>query len=634
MEPIFQYIDQNIQKNGKLIEEFSLDGYRKNNSLFGFIDGAEDGIMLYHIDTVVDNEFVEDVIKIINKVNENNTLQIYQEIEDVYSIYEEKQIKTLPNIDAIIRQIQKNIENIGIHPILKLAITIIINTYNIETMKLGIALLGLADVSQIKDIVEIIEKLALCEEFTLYALHVITLWNNANEVIFMLAKKINGWGKIHLVNKLEPKNEYIKEWLITEGCFNQIDLGYLAKNVADKVNLLDVLHRENLNREQLKGINDIIEGLLEDANPFIGIEEVKNSTELFESYLEKFKNVIDDINFYHAPILISKYLYNKKEKSEKEKYIFMKIELLLESKESIETLRKEILKGESPGLKQAIEVISIDTNIDLKNEVYHVFAKDPFNNYHAFSYLLKFEEYKEKVIQLMQNSQDFKLHYEIPEPILLSSDNYHTNLMFIIQDIEEYPFICNDIVASGLMSRVMETRNAALNTIKKWKETSKKEVNKFPKVIVEALKELQKTEIIKSYKEIVNQLLEIDEDLSSYVEPEILIKDTSEINNENINIDLFSSELDLLFMPQIVIRGKEYYKSNMIYSYVHSDNKYIMYIQGSKFGTEYEVEIDLDGTILKNMQCNCPYQDNCKHEYAAILWLREKLNEKGNATKT
>ena len=625
MDPIFQYIDKNIQRNGKLKENFNLDDYKtKDSRLFDFNDGAEDGIMLYHLDLEPDNTFVEKIIKKINKLKENNISKVYNEIEKLYNPHKEKPIKTLPNIDAILDNIRENEENLKTDIILKLAITIIMNTYNIETMKLGIALFGLTDISDIKAIVEVIEKLALCDEFTLYAVHAILLWDNANEVIFMLAKKVDGWGKIHLVNKLEVKNENIKEWLITDGCYNKVDFSYLARPIADKINLIEVLHRDNLNKKQLKGINNIMEGLLEEDSPIIGMKKEKNTTEIFESYLEQFKKVMDDINFYHVLVLISNYIYKKRKKSEEEEYIFAKIGYLLESKKSVDTLRKAILEGSPFEIKQAIEIISIDPNIDLKNEVFSIYAKNPFKNYTAFAYLLKTRKYKQKAIELMENSQNFKSHYEKPEPILLSNDSYYSNLALIIQILSPYPFICNDIVAAGLMSRVMHPRMAALKTIEIWKQKSKKKIKDFPEIILKALKKLQKNEIIKSNKEAINKLLGIKEDLSNYIEPEVYIE--SDKKQKDINLDLFSDNIDTLFAPQIIFRGNDYYKNNMIYSCIKTNNKYIAYVQGSEFGKEYEVEIEMNGTIIKNMKCNCPYEENCKHEYATILWLRENLD--------
>lgn len=623
MVPIFEYINRNIQKNGKLKENFTLDDYRTNNSQgLEFEEGAEDGFILTYGNKRPSKKVIKEITTVINKLNDDNILQVYQEIEKYFDKYDKKQIKILPSIDQIVNGIL-DIKNIKIVNILKLATNILINTHSIEMMKLGLNLFQLADVSDIKEIPEIIEKIALCEEFTLYAIFPILLWENANDVIYMLAKKTHGWGKIHLVEELQPTNENIKEWLITDGCTNTVNEGYLAATVANKVDLENVLHREDLNKSELIGIRDIMEGLLDENNPLIRMEDMENSTEIIESYLEHFKSVMDDIYFYHVPVRISRYIFYKEDKSEEEQYIFRKIGLLLESKKSINTLKKTLKQGSRGEMKLAIEVASIDSNIDLKEEIYNIYKKDPFNNYFCFSYLLKFNEWKEKAVQLMEKSQDFKAHYELPEPILLGNDEYYTNLLYIIQTLAIYPFVCSDIVAAGLMSKTMSTRKEALNTIIEWKESSKKEIIKFPKVIVEALGKLQKTEVIKSYKKLINDLLGINEDLKDFVEPNVIIKDTSK--DENINIDLFSEELDDLFKYQIISRGREYFNENMIYSYVHYANKYVTYVQGTKFGTEYEVEIEMDETNVKKMKCNCPYEDNCKHEYASILYLRDKF---------
>lgn len=125
----------------------------------------------------------------------------------------------------------------------------------------------------------------------------------------------------------------------------------------------------------------------------------------------------------------------------------------------------------------------------------------------------------------------------------------------------------------------------------------------------------------KPSKKIINELLNISEDLKKYVDPKVLIRD----EDDNQNIDLFSEKLDDLFEYKVISRGINYFKEDMICSSIHYNNKYITYVQGSDFETEYEVEIEMKGTTIKKMKCNCPYEGNCKHQYASILYLREKL---------
>lgn len=70
---------------------------------------------------------------------------------------------------------------------------------NINSVKFGIALIGNADISKIERIKKILIKLALCNEFTLYSILSMIGLDERNDIIFMLIKKVEGWGKIHLV---------------------------------------------------------------------------------------------------------------------------------------------------------------------------------------------------------------------------------------------------------------------------------------------------------------------------------------------------------------------------------------------------------------------------------------------------
>lgn len=615
---ILKYIENNIERNGKLRENFTLEPYKKINPKgINFIDGAEDGMMLFHMKVEPQKEEILYITNLIKKASKDNIEETCIKLDEYFA---NNKIKTLPNMDLIIDDIRKNSKNVDPNALLDLAVRIIANTRNIELMKLGICLIGMIDVSRNKGLVEVLEKIALSDEFSLYINYVIRNWKNANEIRFMLAKKLDGWGKIHLVTSLEPTTENIKEWLITEGCKNKIHLGYLANIVAKKIDIIDVLHRNKLNKKQLEGIDYIMQGLLE-KGPVSGIERFSDSTELFESYIEQFKKVMDDINFYHIPVMISRYLAYKKERTEEEDYIFLKIGDLIECEKAVQTLKKAILSGETKKFIQAIEVATIDSNIPVEEDIYKVYSEDPFNRFDAFPYLVSAPKYAKNTIYLMEHSQNFKENYKQPEPILWSSDNYATNLTYIIQILSHYPFTCNNIIVAGLKSKTIHPRNAAINTIIEWQNKSKKDIKDFPKEIYIALQELQKTEMVKVCKERINKILKIEEDLSNYKEPPVIFREPS---TKPLNIDLYSEEIEKLFEPQIIFRGTDYFENNMIYSCIQKENKYIGYIQGTEFGKEYEVEIEINGNTIKSMKCNCPYTGNCKHEYAMILYLRKE----------
>lgn len=218
---------------------------------------------------------------------------------------------------------------------------------------------------------------------------------------------------------------------------------------------------------------------------------------------------------------------------------------------------------------------------------------------------------------------DLEKYCSKPENIFGMKGKYSNNLVFIIQILKDYPFLGNDFIIAGIKLRYMQLRNAALNTIESWINITNRRFKDFPKGIYNAVAELQKTEIIKNYKIRINELLEIKEDLSEYNDPPTIWNEES--NEEDLNLEIFDDKIDDLFESQIKMRGNDYYHKQMVYSCNETSNRYIAFVQGSDFAKEYEVKIEKNKNWkIKSMTCNRPYLNHCKHEYATILYLRNK----------
>ena len=56
---------------------------------------------------------------------------------------------------------------------------------------------------------------------------------------------------------------------------------------------------------------------------------------------------------------------------------------------------------------------------------------------------------------------------------------------------------------------------------------------------------------------------------------------------------------------------------------IKNEDTYTGYVQGSNSSDEYRVTIRVDeDDNIKSMNCTCPYESNCKHEYATIMYIR------------
>lgn len=74
---------------------------------------------------------------------------------------------------------------------------------------------------------------------------------------------------------------------------------------------------------------------------------------------------------------------------------------------------------------------------------------------------------------------------------------------------------------------------------------------------------------------------------------------------------------------EIAERGHEYYMENKVRYISVEGNRGYAIVQGSK---AYEVEFEYQSGEISNLTCSCYCSYNCKHEFAAMLQLRETLN--------
>ncbi|MBL7813595.1 MAG: DEAD/DEAH box helicase [Saprospiraceae bacterium] len=75
----------------------------------------------------------------------------------------------------------------------------------------------------------------------------------------------------------------------------------------------------------------------------------------------------------------------------------------------------------------------------------------------------------------------------------------------------------------------------------------------------------------------------------------------------------------------ILERGVKYYKRGLVYDLTdHKDGYWTAGVEGSY--DDYEVEIKLDDDIVKEWNCDCPYDgDVCKHVVATLFEIRKKM---------
>ena len=277
--PVFQYIRENIA-DGRLSEDFSLPNPTKDGEGVSFADGAYDGILLYHSEPQI--EEIDDMKKFLDMISGDE-----ESAEEAAALTEEYFGKTgkraLFVIDNVLNYIREN-EEIDPDDVFSYGIDLIIDSKNYEAVKLGLCVLGMF--ANYNDaLLQAIKDLALCNEFTVYCIWAVKPLDNGNDIIFEMAQKVDGWGKIHAVDALEPETDEIREWLLSDGIRNDVHCGYNAITCFNKADVHTMLEN-GLTQEQLTPVGRIMLFLCIKNAPTIGIRAYDDGNDIINMYLD------------------------------------------------------------------------------------------------------------------------------------------------------------------------------------------------------------------------------------------------------------------------------------------------------------------------------------------------------------
>lgn len=166
----------------------------------------------------------------------------------------------------------------------ELARSFVVESPDREPVKFGIALLGLFRQPADKQLFQILGR---HEEFTLFcAVAIANSTEDADEALWALARNVNGWGRIHAVERLaRTENPEIKRWLLCEGFRNSVMYEYLAATCARGGDLLAAVSENPVEPEVLNAAGEIIQALIS-GGPSEGIDDYEDAQPVIEGYLQ------------------------------------------------------------------------------------------------------------------------------------------------------------------------------------------------------------------------------------------------------------------------------------------------------------------------------------------------------------
>lgn len=493
---IYKHICISLTPEGCLPPNFELVQDETAPNQIRFAAGAMDGIGIFHMGHEQSEQSAEALLQLLKKawsgkiVPKSRLLKLLREHNPAALM------------DDMLRRLQENHDGVNLRRMRLYACTLAQESGEPELVKLGIALLGLIRLDNDPALRQAIATLGLCEEFTLYAIVAASHWPDGNEIIFSIAQKVNGWGKIHAVERLEPATEEIRRWLLCHGCANQVMNAYLGLECAQKGDMIAVLRQGQMDDELFSGIGVIVDALL-DEGPVDGISAYEHAQEALLRYLQLAGTHCKSLKQLWQILNVQDWLA--------ESELPAKEELLLRCDE---IARQEIWPGMihdglSGGDKQVFYYaahVAAQLDLDIAAMLYEAVLRDPVGKYSYLSKLYPNPDYAAQLTALYERTLPLE-QMAAGMGDYLFADTLHEEHMcldFILTELRRYPGMGLPLLQTALNSPVVRERNGVCRVLEQWNAAA----YAIPQVLYETLRSLANIEVNEDIKKKMMTLLQ------------------------------------------------------------------------------------------------------------------------------
>jgi hypothetical protein len=269
---------------------------KRNENELGWVAGALDGVTGHHFNRADDDQ-IQNRTKLV--LGALARLLKHSSQEHLSALYRELQKDTLLSIaDGLQKQIKANLltNETRRSRVAEVGRYFATRAGDRESTKFGVLLLELTGDNSDR---AVLETLALHDEFTLYAaLALCKLSSDPESVLWHLAQRVHGWGRVQVVERLDgTDNQAIQAWMLRDGFRNDIMDEYLAGICARTGKLHETLSANDVDRALLDGAAGIIKALL-CGGPADSIKDYPGGPIAIEEYL-RHVNQTSDLSLEH-----------------------------------------------------------------------------------------------------------------------------------------------------------------------------------------------------------------------------------------------------------------------------------------------------------------------------------------------
>lgn len=464
---VYELIVENMTQDGRVPAWFSLEPPTKAGEV-RFAPGALEGTMAFHWGIKTNEKAVDKLAKKLFKLCGQKELSEIKRritekgIEDIV-----KENHCLSVVDKVQEKLYQNGEKINGDKLFDYGCKLAFESSDVECVKLGIALLGMLDTID-EELCEKLSCLGAYEELTLFVAVALENYKNGNKFLFELAKRVEGWGRIHIVERLEPENDEIKDWLFKCGCKNNIMNAYSALQCAEKGDFVGILRKAGLDKEELDAACELFCALT-DEDPAKGISVYEHANEavgLLVGHLERCAESI-----LHFGVVTELKEWIKESNLDKKEALIDICDSILQRDCVKEEIKRCITVGNAWDVNRAV---NLGCKLDMDNSelIYEAIKRKPMElNWQMNSikdkgeYVTELVELYEKLLPLDKMATGASLNI-FPKEYIEEFDVMDS----VLNVLDNYPAVGETILISALSSPATRGRHSACRVIEAWIE--------------------------------------------------------------------------------------------------------------------------------------------------------------------
>lgn len=458
-----------LAAGARLPDEAALD-----DNTIRWAPGALDGVLGHHTSLESDKATAARLGKLIDDISRKGDRKA---IVAAYAMMKDESMLGL--LDSVIEHLSDRKSPLEPH-LEAFALRLAKDAADRGAVKVGIALLGVMRLSQHR---EIVETLGLHDEFTLYAAVALrNLLPDPEIALWQLASKVDGWGRIQIVERLPPIGDpSVRHWLRTEGFRNSVMYEYLALTAAEHGKLRDALDTPTVSAGELIAASEIIEAMINaDGGPCAGMNFYTDAAATCLLYLGHVDKAPFDLRHYATVHSVLGYLARDDRPSDQRLALGWsetaiaaanRVGGAILARETWGTLIREQLASTDDEMFYRAAAVAVSAQIDpFPWHWERVQAKpdDPgawhrvmrHANPDRIDAILELAERQLPLDELATGPAD--------KTGLGPEFTLHSCLDFILQDLKPFPGKGSRLIACGLMSPVVRNRHMAINAIEAW----------------------------------------------------------------------------------------------------------------------------------------------------------------------